>query len=165
MMKYRTIFFSLLIAISFVACNSNKDDKKIIDTAANTVASSEELKEIPKGDTVKQEKPELNAKKEVKVIDKQASKAGITPKENPYRNAKIEVKAINNEATGWGYDIYISGGLYIHQPHIPAVAGNRGFKTEADAKKAGAWAVHKIRNNIMPPTINVQELDSLGVLK
>lgn len=177
-MKYKTIFFPLLIAIGFVACNSNNNNKKITDSATNnTVAVSEpkivvsnEISEDSKVDTAKKENPELNAKKGIK-IDKKAAKADSTKQENPYRNAKIEVKTINNEtstqekSTGWGYDIYIFGSLYIHQPHIPAVPGNRGFKTEADAKKAGEWAMHKIRNNIMPPTISVQELDSLGVLK
>lgn len=180
-MKHPTNLFFLLIAIGFCACNSssNNDDKKITDTATNNAvavfenktATPNEISEVPKVDTAKQESPEFNAKKEVKTIDKKISKADTAKKENPYRNAKIEVKTINNEVstqeklTGWGYDIYIFGSLYIHQPNIPAVPGNRGFKTEADAKKAGAWAVHKIRNNIMPPTISVEELDSLGVLK
>ena len=80
---------------------------------------------------------------------------------------KLEVKTFPNDSTinGWGYDIYADGALYIHQPHIPAVPGNKGFQSAQKAETAGNFAVYKIRNNIMPPSISVQELDSLGVLK
>lgn len=92
--------------------------------------------------------------------------SGEKPKEpNPYENAKIEVKTFQVDSTGWGYDIYLHGGKYVHQPQIPAINGNRAFNTEEDAKKAGELVAHKIRNNIMPPSVTVQELDSLGVLK
>ena len=80
---------------------------------------------------------------------------------------KLEVKTFQNDngIKGWGYDIYADGALYIHQPHIPAVPGNKGFQSAQKAETAGNFAVYKIRNNIMPPSISVQELDSLGVLK
>lgn len=85
----------------------------------------------------------------------------------PSSTANIEVKTFlhNNDGhkEGYGYDIVVDGKLYIHQPHIPAVSGNHSFKTEADAKKAGELAAYKIRNNIMPPSITVEELDSLGI--
>jgi hypothetical protein len=79
---------------------------------------------------------------------------------------KLEVKTYQNDSTlkGWGYDIYADGALYIHQPHIPAVPGNKGFQSVQKAKTAGNFAVYKIRNNIMPPSVSVKELDSLGVL-
>ena len=82
-------------------------------------------------------------------------------------NVKLEVKTYQNDNTikGWGYDVYADGVLYIHQPHIPAVPGNKGFQSAQQAETAGNFAVYKIRNNIMPPTISVKELDSLGVLK
>ena len=82
-------------------------------------------------------------------------------------NVKLKVKTYQNDNTikGWGYDVYADGVLYIHQPHIPAVPGNKGFQSAQQAETAGNFAVYKIRNNIMPPTISVKELDSLGVLK
>jgi len=89
-------------------------------------------------------------------------------KEVPFNNkVELEVKTYQNDSTikRWGYDVYADGALYIHQPHIPAVPGNRGFKSEQNAQTAGNFAVYKIRNNIVPPTISVEELDSLGVLK
>jgi Domain of unknown function (DUF4907) len=85
----------------------------------------------------------------------------------PASTANIEVKTFlhsNEDHTeGYGYDIIVDGKLYIHQPHIPAVSGNHSFKTDADAKKAGELAAYKIRNKIMPPSITVEELDSLGI--
>ena len=80
---------------------------------------------------------------------------------------KLEVKTYQNDSTlkGWGYDVYADGALYIHQPAIPAIPGNRGFSSQHNALTAGNFAALKIRNNIMPPTISLNELDSLGVLK
>lgn len=77
----------------------------------------------------------------------------------------IEVKSFPNtdDLKGFGYDIYMDGKIYVHQPHIPAIAGNKGFSTEADARKTGDFVAHKIRNNIMPPSVSVEELDSLGI--
>ena len=46
---------------------------------------------------------------------------------------------------------------------IPAVPGNQGFATESDAKKVGELMLYKIKNKIMPPSIDVRELDSLGI--
>ncbi len=65
----------------------------------------------------------------------------------------------------FGFDIYKNAGLFIHQPNIPAVDGNRGFSTAAHARKVATLVVYKIQNNIFPPSLSVQELDSLGVLK
>ena len=93
---------------------------------------------------------------------------GATNKEvSSDAKVKLEVRTFQNDSNlnGWGYDIYTDGALYIHQPHIPAVSGNKGFQTAQQAETAGSFAVYKIRNNIMPPTISVNELDSLDVLK
>ncbi|HEY6162484.1 MAG TPA: DUF4907 domain-containing protein [Bacteroidia bacterium] len=94
------------------------------------------------------------------------------PAENPYKNAKIDVKVFNNDSLqqennphGYGYDVLMYDANYIHQPNIPAINGNRGFHTREQARTAAEFVVYKIRNNIMPPRVDVRELDSLGVLK
>ena len=94
------------------------------------------------------------------------------PKENPYEKAKIDIRVFNNDTikqepklTGYGYDILIYDAVYNHQPHIPAINGMRGFHTKEQAQKAAELVVYKIRNNIMPPSVSPQELDSIGVLK
>lgn len=85
----------------------------------------------------------------------------------PATNASVTVKVFSNEGdtklAGYGYDIYIDGKLYVHQPHIPAVAGSRGFTSEMDAKKTADYVAYKIQHNIMPPSVTVEELDSLDV--
>lgn len=90
--------------------------------------------------------------------------AASQPQENPYKNAVIEVKSFK-DSLGWGYDVFIDNSQYVHQPHIPAVSGNKGFSSEAFARKTGEFVAYKIRNNMMPPSVTPQELDSLGVLK
>jgi hypothetical protein len=88
------------------------------------------------------------------------------PAKNPYEGSVIEVRTFKNDSVlkGYGYDIYVDKSLKVHQPHIPAVSGNRGFPTEEKAKRAGEFVGNKFRNNIMPPSVNPKELDSLGVL-
>jgi hypothetical protein len=81
---------------------------------------------------------------------------------NPYLNANIEIKTYQ-VAFGWGYDIFIDSKLIVHQTNIPALPGNSGFKTEADARKVAELAVVKIRKNIMPPSLSTEELKSVGI--
>lgn len=83
---------------------------------------------------------------------------------SPNSNASFEIKTIKNDI-GWGYDIYMNGSMYVHQPHIPAISGNKGFRSEADAKRTAELVIHKIKNNIIPPSLSVKELDSLGVIE
>ncbi len=71
---------------------------------------------------------------------------------------------IQNNDESWGYQILNNGNLYINQPYIPAVAGNQGFKSEADASVTAAHVIHKLKAGFMPPSITVEELDSLKVL-
>jgi hypothetical protein len=85
-----------------------------------------------------------------------------SPTVNPYIKANIEIKTYKVEV-GWGYDISVDGKLVVHQTNIPALPGNGGFKTEADARKVAELAVEKIRKNIMPPSLSVEELNNIGI--
>src|ERR1035437_3657045 len=76
-----------------------------------------------------------------------------------------EVKDSTGKSQGWGYDIYIGNNKTIHQPIIPAIPGNRSFKTENDAMKTGLFAANKMKKNASLPTLLIKELDSLGVTK
>ena len=64
---------------------------------------------------------------------------------------------------GYGFDIYQKGAMMIHQNSIPAIQGNKGFSTEEEAKAVGALMLYRISNGIMPPSISIEDLDSLGV--
>jgi len=92
--------------------------------------------------------------------------ASTEPLKNPYEGSAIEVRTFKNDSVlkGFGYDIYVDNELKVHQPHIPAVSGNKGFSTEEKAKRAGEFVGDKFRHNIMPPSVSPKELDSLGVL-
>jgi hypothetical protein len=70
-----------------------------------------------------------------------------------------------NGTGGFGYDLIADGKPMIHQPHIPAISGLKGFASKADAEKAGMLMKYKIENGIMPPTISMEELDSLKILR
>ena len=78
--------------------------------------------------------------------------------------ADIQLKIISSENETFGYNILVNDKTIIHQPNIPAVSGNQGFQTREDAKKVGKLVIQKLRNKKFPPTITVDELDSLGVL-
>lgn len=78
-------------------------------------------------------------------------------------NQEFSYETIQNE-NGWGYNILLDGKLFIRQPNIPSIPGNKGFADEEKAKKVAEFITHKIQNGIMPPSTNKQELDSLGVL-
>lgn len=84
------------------------------------------------------------------------------PKPN---TSKWTYKIIEASNKTFGYDIYLDGILKIHQANIPAVPGNEGFKTKADAEKVAQLAIKKIKKGEMPPTVSVEELKKLKVIK
>lgn len=69
----------------------------------------------------------------------------------------------NDNTKGYGYEIMLNDKPYIRQLNIPAVAGIQTFASKEDARRVAEWCCYKIKNNIMPPTVTVHELDSLGV--
>ena len=93
--------------------------------------------------------------------DKEAPKS-------PYADAEITTAIINSEdfgyTQGFGYEIHIDGKLFIRQPQIPAIGFNRVFQSAADAQKVADFVVYKIRQGILPPGVDLIELDSLKVI-
>ena len=53
----------------------------------------------------------------------------------------------------------------IHQTSAPALPGNEGFKTKKDASKIALLVIDKIRKGEMPPTISIDEMKKLNVIK
>ena len=103
---------------------------------------------------------------------KDTSMAVKTPLASPPSSAaaKIEetpgftVQTVYDSAQLWGYEIYFGKKLLVRQKNIPSLPGTKGFATEEQAQRAGNFVAWKASNNIFPPTVNKQELDSLGVL-
>src|SRR5215467_7093570 len=87
------------------------------------------------------------------------------PEVGAYANTKLTYKIIDAPGHSFGYDVYANGKLLIHQASIPAMPGNEGFKTKADAEKVAQLVVGKIRKGEMPPTVTVEELKKLKVIK
>jgi hypothetical protein len=79
-------------------------------------------------------------------------------KEPVYRYRVI--KTANNS---FGYDILKGEKVFIHQPVQPAVEGNKGFRNKQDAAKVARLVLYKLKNNIFPPAVTRQELDSLQI--
>ena len=108
---------------------------------------------------------EESVKQRETAIDKPAENkdltAGKTTKTTPSNYSYV---TIYSDSIGWGYDIMEGSVRRIHQPHIPAVQGNQGFKSGADAAKVAEKIIEKLDNGIMPPTISVDEMRDLGVL-
>jgi hypothetical protein len=96
---------------------------------------------------------------------KQDVKKDVKDQTNPYANAKITIKIIPSVDKTFGYDIFLDGKLLVHQPHIPALPGNKGFTTRERAQKVAEFVVKKIKNNEMPPTVTIDNLNNLGVLR
>jgi hypothetical protein len=98
-------------------------------------------------------------------IDKPVENTSInTDKSVKTTPSNYSYVTIYSDSIGWGYDIMEGSVRRIHQPHIPAVQGNQGFKSGADAAKVAEKIIEKLDNGIMPPTISVDEMRDLGVL-
>lgn len=97
--------------------------------------------------------------------DKAADKKEIIQQKNPYENAEITIKIIPVANKTFGYDILLQGNPLVHQPNIPGLPGNEGFTTRERAKKVAEFVVKKIRNNEMPPTVKIEDLNKMGVLR
>ena len=87
------------------------------------------------------------------------------PAANAFTHTKLTYKIIDAPSKTYGYDIYADGKLMIHQPSIPAMPGNDGFKTKADATKVAQLVIDKIKKGEMPPTVSIEELKKLNVIK
>lgn len=78
---------------------------------------------------------------------------------------KYEVITTVNPDQTYGYQILKDGKLMIDQKNIPAIQGIQGFSSKKDAETTASFAIEKIKKGAFPPTISVDELDSLGVIE
>jgi hypothetical protein len=94
-----------------------------------------------------------------------SGKEEVKEQENPYANAEITIKIIPSANNTFGYDILLYGRPFVHQPSIPGLPGNEGFTTKERAQTVAEFVVKKIRNNERPPTVTIEDLNTMGVLK
>jgi len=87
-----------------------------------------------------------------------------TPTTTPVFSSQFFLVDSLNHKLGFGYNILIDGALFIHQNSIPSLPGNNGFSSKEKAECVANLVIHKLKNNIMPPSVSKQELDSLKIL-
>ena len=92
--------------------------------------------------------------------EKRASKKS---KQQELVGESLTLKITDSEYNGFGFEILRGTNPLIIQPHIPAIQGIKGFNTKDQASIIGNYMIYKINHGIMPPSISVQDLDSLGI--
>jgi len=80
------------------------------------------------------------------------------------KNSTITYQLIPGINNTWGYDILVDNKMKIHQPSIPGLPGNDGFKTREDAEKVARLVTAKMKNGEIPPTITVEEMKKLKAI-
>ena len=87
------------------------------------------------------------------------------PEPGAYATSNIATKIINSPNQTFGYDIIADGKMIIHQPSVPGMPGNEGFKTRESAEKVAQLVITKIKKGEMPPTITKEEMQKLKAIK
>ena len=80
------------------------------------------------------------------------------------KNASYTYSIIPAPNKTWGYDIYMEKRLFIHQPGVPGLPGNEGFKSKASAGKVAKLVIEKIKKGELPPSVTIEEMKKLKVL-
>jgi hypothetical protein len=106
-----------------------------------------------------------NVQQDAKQDVKQEVKKEVKEQKNPYADAEITIKIIPAANKTFGYDILLYKRPLVHQPNIPGLPGNEGFTTKERAQQVAEFVVTKIKKNEMPPTVSIDDLNNMGVLK
>jgi hypothetical protein len=72
----------------------------------------------------------------------------------------VELRPIQTPK-GWGYDILADGKIFIHQPVIPAIPGDTGFRTKEDALTVGQKVVDRAMLG-QTPMVTAKEVQDMG---
>lgn len=88
-----------------------------------------------------------------------------TPTPEKIANSHLTFKFIQVENGTFGYDIYTDGVKLIHQPTIPGLSGNLGFRSKEDAEKVAQLVIGKLKKKLMPPTVSKDDLKRLKVIE
>jgi len=110
---------------------------------------------------------EIEVYRDTSVVEVDQSKVSIS---DTLSDAKVETQNFevvtfqnNTSAGGWGFDLYVDGKRYIHQPTVPVVAGVYGFRTKEQSEMAGNMMVEKLKQGKQPPTLDESDLRFLGI--
>jgi hypothetical protein len=142
----------LLLIIFFITCLYSCTSNEVKDNTSKDSIPAEQTAPVQTPASISAVEPDSNAR----------SVTSSRPSQIPDSSIRINIFK-NTDMSGYGYDILRGEKLYIHQPNVPAVPGNNGFETEEQARKVAQMVINKIKNNIMPPTVEKSELSKLGV--
>ncbi|GAB5418459.1 MAG: hypothetical protein Crog4KO_33270 [Crocinitomicaceae bacterium] len=73
-------------------------------------------------------------------------------------------KAVPLDSKGWGYQLFRGSHLEIFQKNVPAISGLHTFDSQEQAELAAEFALTKIEQGFFPPTVELEELDSIGAI-
>lgn len=73
----------------------------------------------------------------------------------------LELKPFQT-AKGWGYNIYTDGKVFIHQDIVPALPGNKGFRTREDAMAVGSKVYERLKAGQLP-AVTAEEVKAMGI--
>lgn len=111
------------------------------------------------------------------LVDENSESVGNTPSNSSSetKNPKDENKPISKSnwsykvtfisEGNWGYQLFDGATMVINQSSIPSIPGVNGFDSREKADKTAKHIIQKLEKGIFPPTVDRQELDSLGVLR
>ena len=74
---------------------------------------------------------------------------------------RSELEAFRSE-NGWGYSVKNREKVIIYQPYIPALEGNKPFRSKREALKAGRMVITKIHEGT-DYTLTIDELTKAGI--
>ena len=132
--------------------------KHLILTAAVGLLLFSCSEEVDNGEDIVSQDP--NTEESSNPTDSTNSTTKSTSASNGYTYNVV----LNDSGNEWGYQLFQGNNMVIKQMHIPAIQGNYGFETKEKAEIAAQFVLNKLENNIFPPAISPEELDSLGVL-
>ncbi|MES2132740.1 MAG: DUF4907 domain-containing protein [Bacteroidota bacterium] len=94
----------------------------------------------------------------------------VTQQETKFPDAKtmsnknLTYSVISSPGSTFGYDIFADSKLLIHQPSVPGLTGNVGFRTKQSAEKIALLVIEKIRKGEMPPSVTEKEMRDLKAI-
>ncbi|MBC9932585.1 DUF4907 domain-containing protein [Chitinophaga qingshengii] len=82
---------------------------------------------------------------------------------SPDRDDMVRLSVVPFETGGgWGYKVMADNHPYIYQDVIPGIAGNRPFRSKADAQRVGQAVLEKMMAHRIP-TVTLTELIKMQV--
>ncbi|MGR6088106.1 MAG: DUF4907 domain-containing protein [Arcticibacter sp.] len=116
---------------------------------------------------IQKQQDEIEAYRDTSAVEVDQSKVLISDSAS---DAKVEIQNFEvvtfqnkTSAGGWGFDVYVDGKRYIHQPIVPVVAGDYGFRTKEQSEMAGNMMVEKLKQGKQPPALDENDLRFLGI--